>query len=292
MKIALAQFNSHIGNFEDNYQKILALSREAAQSQAALIIFPELALCGYPPMDLLDRKDFWEHSQDYLEKLRTHLPPQLGVILGSIRLGRFNSACFFYQGTLQYQDKTLLPTYDVFDERRYFKPSGEWRVFDFRGKKLFLTVCEDIWDGYARRPHEEVDGFDILINISASPYEQGKFSKRVELLRSICTQKEALGIYVNMVGANDELIFDGRSFVMGRTGQVLQMSRAFSEDLSYLDTDQAPSSLPQEPFADGALELESALVLGIRDYFRKNNFKKAVLGLSGGLDSAVTAALA
>lgn len=292
MKIALAQFNAHIGNFEENYQRILSFSKEAAAAGAQLVIFPELALCGYPPMDLLDRKDFWGRAQDYLEKLRESLPPELGVILGSIRPERLNSACFIYQSRLQYQDKTLLPTYDVFDEKRYFKPSEKWRIFDFMGKKLFLTVCEDIWDGYARRPHEEVGDFDILVNISASPYEQGKFAKRIELMRSICTHKEALGIYVNMTGANDELIFDGRSFVMGRTGLVLQMGPSFSEKLWCLDTDAAPVSLPKEPFADGPAELESALVLGIKDYFRKNNFKKAVLGLSGGLDSAVTAALA
>lgn len=291
MKIALIQMNAQIGNFEQNQEKILNLSLEARRQGAHLAVFPELALCGYPPMDLLDKPVFWQRAKTAAEELAKQLPPDLGVIFGNVRQGKYNSAFFCLQGEVRYQDKTLLPTYDVFDESRYFTPASEWRVFEFQNRRIFLTVCEDIWDGYGFNPHDRVENFDLVINISASPFETGKMEKRLALMKDLCLEKKVWGVYVNTVGANDELIFDGRSFALTPDGKGAVFCKAFQEDFQILDTERVSDHL----FFTGENAPEAiyeALILGIKDYFAKTGFKKAVLGLSGGVDSALVAALA
>ncbi|HCL55786.1 MAG TPA: NAD+ synthase [Spirochaetia bacterium] len=290
MKILISQLDSHIGNFEKNYQKIMDASLQAAEEKADLIIFPELFLTGYPPMDLLDKPFFWDVNEEYVQKLLKNLPKEIGVIFGSIRKPHFNTAYFIYQGKMLYQDKTLLPTYDVFDEDRYFFPADQWNTIDFKGKKLFLTVCEDIWDGYAFNPHEKVGAIDLLINISASPFELHKLNKRISLVKKIVGEKNCPALYVNMVGGNDELIFDGGSFAMEKDGTLSLLAEQFQEDFKVYEFESKKSSLSYQE--DPYQELEEALVLGIKDYFAKTGFKKAVLGISGGIDSALVCALA
>ncbi len=290
MKIAIAQMNSHIGNFEWNFQKIIKETHTAKKNGADIIVFPELALCGYPPMDLLDKPYFWEKNDKYIKKLKETLPQDIGVILGSIRAFQYNTAYFFYKGKIQVQDKTLLPTYDVFDEKRYFKPAQKWEVFTFKGKKIYIAVCEDIWDGYEENPYHKISKFDIIINISASPFEMDKLKKRIFLLSDICFKNHCCGIYANTAGANDELIFDGRSFVVNDEGKVVFIGEEFKEDLYLIDLNQKHEEIIE--YEDSESSIYNALATGIKDYFFKNGFSKAVLGLSGGIDSAVVCALA
>lgn len=290
MKIAIAQANFQIGNFSANTEKILSLTQEALKNQADLIVFPELALSGYPPIDLLDRPYFWEKNQESLKTLFESFPEHIGVIFGALGEDQKNTAYFFNHKTIESQDKSLLPTYDVFDETRYFKPAQKWETFDFKGKKICLTVCEDIWDGYDFHPYDKVKGYDLLVNISASPFEMGKLEKRISLLSEICKSNQCAGIYVNLIGANDELIFDGRSFAVDNKGNLAFLGEGFKENLYFIDTEKLTPIHP--PIDDSEESLYNALVLGIKDYFAKTGFRKAILGLSGGIDSALAAVLA
>lgn len=292
LKIAIAQINSHIGNFTENSNKILKYALDAQKKGADLVVFPELILCGYPPMDLLDREDFWEKTNNALKELCKKLPSDLGVILGSLRENCYNSAFLIFEGEIKhYQDKTLLPTYDVFDESRYFKAADTWNIFEFKGEKIFMSICEDVWDGYDFNPHEKVGDFDYFINISASPFGQKKLAKRISLVKEVAVSKKAKSVYVNYIGANDELIFDGYSFILDENGELLALLEGFKEELYVYDFNtqkKDSSNLDHNEMAD----IEKALVLGIKDYFAKNGFSKAVLGLSGGIDSALTLYLA
>ena len=308
MKIAIAQINPKIGDITANALKIETFARKAETLGADIVVFPELALTGYPPLDLLEKNDFILENLAALKRLAAlRLKPALAV--GFVDLnpaqngkGLTNSIAFICGGkVLQKRAKSLLPTYDIFDEARYFEPAASNRPFRFRGELIGLTVCEDIWAETALLPKRLLYGNNpvktlrsrktsIVINISASPYYRGKSRKRLEILSGLAKKMKAHIIYANQTGANDELIFDGNSFMLGPSGRVLAFARSFEEDLLIADTSAPAPFAPRR--SESGDEILSALTLGIRDYFEKLGFHKAVLGLSGGIDSAVVAALA
>jgi len=309
MKIAIAQINPRIGDIAANAAKIEAFARKAETLGAELVVFPELALTGYPPLDLLERSDF---IQENLAALGRLADLRLGVALavgyvdinpGKKGKGLLNSIAVLSGGqVIQKRAKSLLPVYDIFDESRYFEPGGSNRPFKFRGETIGLTVCEDIWAEtdllpkrflYKNNPVDTLRAgkTSIVINISASPFYKGKSARRRKILAGLAKKMRAFIIYANQTGANDELIFDGNSFALAPSGRLAGKAAAFEEDLLLVDTRTArPDSGPRSQDASG--EIAAALTLGIKDYFRKLGFKKAVLGLSGGIDSAVVAALA
>jgi NAD+ synthetase len=307
MKVALAQINPTIGDFDNNVAKIIDFGQRAAQAGARLVIFPELAICGYPPMDLLLKESFVRANLDGLEKVKNALP-QLAVLVGYVDpnpgSGRpvFNAAALLEGGMLRaVQHKTLLPTYDVFDEDRYFEPAKSYAHCAVDNWSIGLSICEDIWN-YRElypRPRYQVDPIDtitqfeprLLVNISASPFTAGKEHIRHELVRNQARTHKIPVIYVNQVGGNDELIFDGRSIVVNAEGKLIARANAFEEDLLVIDLDTGAGEIKPSP-EDKTVNTHCALVLGTRDYMRKCGFKKAVIGLSGGIDSAVTCAIA
>ncbi|XOF34019.1 MAG: NAD+ synthase [Candidatus Electrothrix sp. YB6] len=305
MKIALGQTNPIIGNFAYNLRLLTERIREAEQARCDLIIFPELALCGYPPQDLLERRDFLQAHDQALDRLVASVG-EIGVIIGAVeqRTGPgkplYNSALLIYRGrVIRRVRKQLLPTYDVFDESRYFEPGNPSHPFTFKGLKLGLSVCEDIWHD-ARYSHDPVaalfrdgTGPDILINISASPYHHGKVGGRNCLFASLCRQHNLPLLYVNQVGGQDSLIFDGHSMAVNQQGEVSAAAAGFREELLVVEIDAlggetAACAAPE----DSIVQIQAALTLGLRDYLHKTGFSRAVVGLSGGIDSAVTAVLA
>lgn len=319
MKIALAQINTTVGDITGNVQKMLDYACRAKEAGAELIIYPELSVCGYPPMDLLLKDSFIQANLEGLHEFRDNLP-EIMAIAGFVDInpgsGRplFN-ACAFLEGkaikAVQY--KTLLPSYDVFDEDRYFEPAANSMPCVVSDLKFGLSICEDIWTHrqlfprprYQMDPVERVveQSPDLLINISASPFATGKEHIRSELVRDIVRRHHLPVIYVNLVGGNDELIFDGRSFVVDAEGELKAQAKAFEEDLLIVEINpdkkagKGKKSLSisgriSEFSADRTVNACEALVLGTRDYMHKCGFKKAVIGLSGGIDSAVTAAIA
>lgn len=314
MRISIAQIDSVIGDFAGNARKIADYARRAAAAGADLVAFPELAVCGYPPMDLLDQKSFAEECEAALRGLQKSLPPDVAVGLGYVApcprqggKGLVNAYGFLVGGEVAFvQEKTLLPTYDVFDEARYFEPAAERRVFAFRGEKIGVAVCEDFWRESQAAPRYAADpvrdlldrGATLLLVPSASPYYQGKLAQRRELAEKAARRGGVPVVYVNAVGANDSLVFDGRSFVAagGPAGDVTvrAAAAAFREDLVAWDSALPAAAGPALPEnAENELDvLEEALVLGIRGYMAKCGFKQAHLGLSGGIDSALVAYLA
>ncbi len=316
MKIALAQQNYIIGDFDGNLSKISSAVTDATASGAELVVFPELSICGYPPLDLLERREFIETCTVYIEKLASTVDPDTGVLVGSPEFNPnkdgkllFNSAFFLYEGKIQQVfRKTLLPTYDIFDEYRYFEPNREFNILHFKGRKLAVTICEDLWDDqpfdnefsrsrlYTINPMEELIPFDpdVIINIAASPFAH----KRMETKQSIFTAKAAKHnlpvLYCNQVGAHTELIFEGGSMAIHPSGRIASKLPLFSEGILLSDLDELVDSVPgsQEEVPDRIGSMAGALICGVRDYFVKMNFKTATLGLSGGIDSAVTLALA
>ena len=305
--IALAQINPTVGAFEGNKKLILNAMSDAKQAGANLVIFPELAITGYPPLDLLERKAFIDRAMEVLDEIRA-ASDGLGVILGVPMANPdasgkplFNSAVMLWDGkVIGIHHKVLLPTYDVFDEARYFEPGTGVTVVDTQMGRIGLTVCEDIWNDagalgrklYHADPVSSMpDGLDLLVNISASPFEHGKLSTRLKLARRAVDMAGCPLVYVNQIGGNDGLIFDGRSFVMTRDGNIAASARAFEQDLVLVaDPNSAdPTAMPVE---QGDTELIDALALGMRDYVEKTGFRKVCLGLSGGIDSAVVAAIA
>lgn len=323
MRIALAQIDSIIGDFEGNTRKVVAFAQQAREQRADLVVFPELALCGYPPMDLLDQDSFTEGSIRALRILQRELPEGIAVGVGYVSRNRSgkgkalsNSYGIIQNGQVLFeQEKTLLPTYDVFDEARYFESAEERRVFEFMGKRLGIAICEDMWRESTTATHYEIDpirelldrGADILLVPSASPYYAYKLEQRFALAEKISRRGEVPIVYVNAVGANDSIIFDGRSFVLEPADAVpacTVMAQGFTEDLVLWDTEKSPQAaksngtgriLNRQGLVNAAEELdtiEAALVLGIRGYMQKCGFRRAHVGLSGGIDSALVAYLA
>ncbi len=308
MKIALAQINTTVGDFEGNVAKILHYAKTAVDRKADLVIFPEMAVCGYPPRDLVERGDFIERSEAELSRL-SHLLPDIPALIGYVRashvqLGKpvSNAAALIYRGKvlLDYV-KILLPFYDVFDESRYFEPGSSVGIFDLEGVRVGITICEDIWNDknfwrkrlYARDPVEEISraGARLLLNIASSPYSTEKIKLRYDMLRTIAAEHHIPVAYVNHVGGNDQLVLDGSSLAFSAGGTLIARARSFEEDLVVFDTDGTVADIHPAP----ASEIEAvykALLLGTRDYMRKCGFKKAIVGLSGGIDSSVVATIA
>jgi NAD+ synthase (glutamine-hydrolysing) len=307
MKIALAQINTVVGDVTGNCGQVLSSVQKAKSLGADIAVFPELCLTGYPPRDLLGLHGFVESNCRALETIAAH-SDQTGVIVGFVdrnvkKEGRefFNSAAFIAAGKIQaIVHKTLLPTYDVFDEDRYFEPSESVQIVHFRGRNLGISICEDAWNSedFWPKPLYTTDpvrlqvenGANLLINISASPYELEKPRLRYKMLLDHVQKLSVPLIYVNLVGGNDDLLFDGNSLALGRTGNVIAQGKSFSEDLVIVD----PDSTADHEYRDGEQieNLFQALVMGTKDYVRKCGFKSVVLGLSGGIDSAVTACIA
>ncbi len=308
MKIALAQLNYHIGNFEGNTGKIIQAVSKATEQGADLVVFAELAISGYPPRDFLEFDDFIFRCEKAVREIATSFP-HTGIILGSpVRntsgKGKplFNAALFLYEGKMQAFHKALLPNYDVFDEYRYFEPSKTFDLLHFKGQKIALTICEDIWDVgnnplYTINPMEELIGQkpDLMINIAASPFNYNQAEKRKHILRENVTKYNIPLLYVNQVGAQTELLFDGGTMAFAADGHLYKSLPFFEEGIDVFDTVSlidTKSKIDKQQIPSKMQLIHDALVMGIRDYFTKLGFSKAILGLSGGIDSAVTAALA
>ena len=307
MKIALAQFNPTVGDFAGNSARILTLAEQAQQRGAHLAVFSELCLCGYPPQDLLERPAFIDRNLKELQGLAAKLPlPAIVGYAGRVKNGTgksiANKAALLCEGRSVFeQSKMLLPTYDVFDESRYFQPAAHQVTYDFGNEHLGITICEDVWNDknfwpnclYDRDPVTELvgQGTTLLLNISASPYTIDKRALRFEMLRSIAITHRRPVVYVNQVGGNDSLIFDGASLALTADGKVAAQALAFEEDLVLFDTETGYGEIHPQPREEIAYAYR-ALVIGTRDYVSKCGFKKALVGLSGGVDSAVVASIA
>jgi NAD+ synthase (glutamine-hydrolysing) len=307
MKIALAQFNPTVGDFSGNAARILSLAEQAQQRDANLAVFSELCLCGYPPQDLLERPAFIDRNLKELKELAKKLPlPSIVGYAGRVKSKRAkavaNKAALLCGGKIVFeQSKMLLPTYDVFDESRYFQPAEKQANYEFGTEQLGITICEDVWNEkkfwpesrYDRDPVTElvVQGTTLLLNISASPYTIDKRSLRFDILRSIAKSHHRPVIYVNQVGGNDSLIFDGASMALTADGKVAAQALAFEEDLVLFDTVTGQGEIHSQPREEIEYAYR-ALVIGTRDYVIKCGFKKVLVGLSGGVDSAVVAAVA
>ncbi|SFG70540.1 NAD+ synthase (glutamine-hydrolysing) [Desulfotomaculum arcticum] len=306
MKIALAQINPVVGDLQYNTEKIIAYTEKARRQGADLVVFPELSLTGYPPRDLLLSGQFINAAADKLKKIAA-VCENTGVLLGAPlrqddRL--YNSAILLAGGCISgIQHKTLLPFYDVFDEKRYFAPAARRQCIDFRGIKLGVTVCEDIWNDkdfwhrqlYDIDPVEELiaEGADIIINLSSSPYSYGKHSLRAEMLSKAAIRHRTGVLYVNQVGGNDHLVFDGSSCAVTDNGALIAQLPSFQEELAVCDTETLKNNpAPPVEINENIGWVYRALTLGTRDYLYKNGFRRALVGLSGGIDSSVTAALA
>ncbi|MES3628686.1 MAG: NAD+ synthase [Longimonas sp.] len=310
MKLALAQINPTVGDLDGNRERIVSYAQQAADAGADLVAFPELCLTGYPPQDLLSNPLFIEAVQDSIAQLTTEIPSGIGVIVGAPlpnpdTLGRplYNTALLLERdmGEAVVHTKALLPTYDVFDEDRHFEPGPKAGVVAWQGTRIGLHVCEDMWNCLPEEPHRRYTRDpvaelaeqkpDFLLNISASPFSVGKSKERERLLKGATTQHGVPFAFVNQVGANTEIVFDGDSRVYTASGECAAAADRFEEDLLVVDMD---ALAPQpEPASDDIANIHDALVLGIRDYYEKTGiFNKALVGLSGGIDSAVTCALA
>ncbi len=305
MKIALAQLNYHVGNFESNTKKIIEHINRAKKENAQLVVFAELAVCAYPPLDFLEFEDFDKRCIECIDLIAKECMG-IAAIVGSpsknpILEGKnlYNSAFFLAEGKIKsVVHKTLLPTYDVFDEYRYFEPNRKFECIELNGKKIALTICEDLWNVeddplYIHSPMEELikENPALIINIAASPFDYNHAKTRKAILNRNVLQYNLPVVYVNHVGAQTEIIFDGGSVAFDKNGEVACECDYFTEDLKYIDTTLLfPNPSPNER---GAIALiHDALVLGVKDYFNKMGFTKAVLGLSGGIDSALVTVLA
>jgi len=306
VKIGLAQLNPTVGDLRGNQRRILDAYRELTARGAELVLTPELALTGYPPQDLVFKSRFVPLNLEVLDELHREVgdvPLVVGFIDVNTGPGQpfYNAAAVLQRGQpLRKIHKSLLPTYDVFDEDRYFEPAKSVSPIEIAGVKLGVTICEDIWtDKYLPRhlygcsPVESLitQGAEIILNLSASPFGLGKAARRAEMLSAVATRHRVPIVYCNAVGGNDQLVFDGNSLVLDATGAPQAKLAAFTEDLAVVETNQ-PSEISHRRFQPEPEELFHALVLGTRDYLHKCGFKSAVLGLSGGIDSAVTAVIA
>ncbi len=310
MRIALGQIDTTVGDLAGNVDRMVRFTKDAAGRGAELIVFPELSVTGYPPRDLLEKDAFIERNLLELERLAARTASlDIAIISGYAARANgvpgkqiTNSAAIIEQGRVVFrQDKMLLPTYDVFDEARYFHAAERQAAANLRGRKLALTICEDAWNDkqywerrlYQRDPVDEMvqSGAELLITINASPYHMGKRKLRREIFAATARHHRVPVIYVNQVGGNDQLVFDGSSFVMSRDAEVIASAASFREDLVLLDLDTGSGdrneNLPNECEA-----VYEALVLGTRDYIRKCGFRRVLLGLSGGIDSSLVAVIA
>ncbi|HET8826839.1 MAG TPA: NAD+ synthase [Terriglobales bacterium] len=308
MKLALGQINPTVGDFAGNSAKIIEYSTRARSQGAGLILFPELSVCGYPPRDLVERASFVTHNREAAEHIASETRG-IAVICGLVTPAQadtgksvMNSAALLMDGEIRFvQSKMLLPTYDVFDELRNFAPARHQELLPFCGKQMALTICEDAWNDkhfwprqlYSVDPVEALvkAGGNFVLNISASPFWTGKRELRQEMLATIARTDHVPVAFVNQVGGNDSLVFDGSSLVFDREGNVIARGKSFEEDLVLFDSDSLTGDLHDQMPGEEA-SVYSALVLGTRDYIAKCGFKKAIVGLSGGIDSALTAAIA
>jgi NAD+ synthetase len=308
MKIGICQINPIIGDFEYNTSLIVEASEQARKKGCSLAIFPELALSGYPPKDLLEKPAFIDENLTRLDHLAAQIKG-IHILCGCVdknprKTGKplINGAAFIQDGLVVNKGgKRLLPTYDVFDETRYFEPADESLLFQLEGTRFGVTICEDIWNfgDFEGVPIYEVDPvsdlssrkIDMLINISASPYTLGKAALRMNMLKNISSHYEIPTIYCNQVGGNDDLLFDGFSMVVDAEGRLIQVGKEFETDLLIWDTKKAHEVL-EEPFQTEEGSVLKGLVMGTRDYTFKCGFKKVLVGLSGGLDSSLVAVIA
>ena len=333
MRIALAQINPTVGDFTGNLQKIRDFYLRASSDSAELVIFPELAICGYPPADLLEKDSFLRRAEESLDEVKrlTADSESPAILIGTPAFAQDgagkrarNLAVLLEGGDVRYaQQKMLLPFYDVFDEQRYFEPATHQELTTVKGQPVAITICEDAWNdkmfwprqNYPVDPIEELmkqwsvlpphlAGHRLILNISASPYWHGKTEVRRRMIGALAKRHRATVVMVNQVGANDSLVFDGDSFAMNANAEVIAQACEFAEDLVIFDTENARSVADTKQHADIAAKAQqsagepecertwSALVLGTRDYLHKCGFRKAILGLSGGIDSALVAAIA
>jgi NAD+ synthase (glutamine-hydrolysing) len=308
VKIALGQINTTIGDFSGNTAKIIEYSERARAAGASVILFPELAICGYPPRDLVEKPSFVQQNWQALENIKSSARG-ITVITGLVtkaeaQTGKsvLNSAAVIRDGKLEMlQSKMLLPTYDVFDESRNFAPAESQKLIQVADRKVALTICEDAWNDkhfwnrrlYQFDPVESLlnSGGDIVLNISASPFYVGKPDLRRNMLAAIARNDKVPVVMVNLVGGNDSIIFDGSSMVIAPDGRVVAQGKSFEEDLVFFDTETMSGDM-HEPIGDELASAYQALVLGTRDYVRKCGFGRVIIGLSGGIDSALTAAIA
>ena len=308
MKIALAQFNPTVGDFEGNAARIVSLATQAKQRGADLAVFSELCVCGYLPLDLLERPAFIERNHETLKCIAMQMPlPAIVGYAGRVERDRAgksiaNKAALIDEGRVVFeQSKMLLPTYDVFDESRYFQPGERQYVYGLDREQLGITICEDVWNDktfwanpmYARDPVTELvaQGTSVLLNISASPYTLEKRTLRLQMLRSLARHHRRPIIYVNQVGGDDSLIFDGASIAITPDGRIAAQAKAFEEDVVLFDTVTGEGDIHEQPEDEIAYAYQ-AVVTGARDYVRKCRFSKAIVALSGGIDSAVVASIA
>ena len=311
MKITLAQLNPTVGDIRGNVAKVKQTLSQCSKDSPDLVVFPELFLVGYPPRDLLERPSFIARTEEAIRELFevSQKYPQTGIIVGAPQPGQLprgkglhNSALLIYHGRLLFtQHKSLLPTYDVFDEARYFDPAADDPVVEFKDQTLGISICEDAWNDPAlwHRPTYSYDpievlaekGADLIINIAASPFHRGKEKLRYDIVRSHATKHRVPFVFVNQVGANDELIFDGRSICLDGAGDLMAVLPPFVEQVETISLDGTASRDPYVPQEEIA-SVHQALVLGVRDYMGKCGFSSAILGLSGGIDSAVTCCIA
>lgn len=307
MKIAIAQLSLHIGHFDYNFFKIKEAVSDAKSNDADLILFPELTTCGYPPRDFLEFKDFINQSNEVIEKTRL-LADGIAIVLGAPTVNPkiegkdlFNSAVFMADKEIvNITHKTLLPTYDVFDEYRYFEPNKEFNIVEWGGKKIAVTVCEDIWNLNNKNPLYTINPMDelakqkpdFILNLSASPFHSKQAIARKNIVRE---NSKTFGIplfYANHSGAQTEIIFDGGSLVANSKGEIVSELPYFTECIEIIDLEEVDNLVPIEQKVSEMELIHDALVVGIKDYFDKLGFKKAILGLSGGIDSALVLALA
>jgi NAD+ synthase (glutamine-hydrolysing) len=314
MKIYLAQLNYHIGNFESNTKKIIEEIKKAKSHNVDLIIFSELSICGYPPQDLLEHKDFIDKCSRSVQKIAGECTG-IAAIIGAPTLNAqprgkplFNSAYFLNNGIIEKtQNKTLLPTYDIFDEYRYFESNTAFDILEYKGHKIALTICEDIWDQqpvdtplgrsnmYSIAPMEKLSrqNPDMIINIAASPFAYNRINEKKQIFINNAKKYGIPLLFVNQVGANTELIFEGNSMIVNENGQIIKEMHAFKEDSYIFNTKELQSPVyHKKGHVDYIRNIHNALVMGIQDFFGKMGFKKAILGLSGGIDSAVSTVLA
>lgn len=315
MKIALAQNNYHIGNIEGNTAKIVDSINAAKKQKADLIIFSELAVCGYPPLDLLEQKSFIEKSQKAINNIALHAD-KITVIIGAPSINNSTEGKKLYNSAYVLQNqqitnilhKSLLPTYDIFDEYRYFEPNTTPETIEIKGHTIAVTICEDLWDEqpvdqpfaqsrlYKMAPMNKLkdENPELIINIAASPFSYNQEEKRKNILQRNAEEYNIPLIYVNQVGANTDIIFDGASKVLNKHGEIIMRLKRFHEDFQVINfkSIKKKKTIIYDKDDTRIRQIYNAIVLGIRDYFQKSDFSKAVLGLSGGIDSALVAVLA